>query len=359
MSTSAAQNLPLRWGQLRPSTKLWFLLIFLLFLTGFLELGSRVYWAAIKHTRGTNTDAIWRTFYPEATESGIDAVSPFHGDAEVQVLLLGGSVVHPKCGNIGDALGSALEAKLGRKVRIVNFSYPGRTSLDSRSKYEHFADKRFDLVVVYHGINDVYLNNCPPEGFRRDYSHAYRLFGAQYDLKSHPEVGAFALPFTATYLGNSLLVRWGLTYTPRGVYERFGNDIRTPPSFEDNLEAIARIAEQRGETVVLSTFAYYIPSNYSNEAFFAKKLDYASHMCAASTWAEASNLGRTIDLHNEAARRVAMRHGLTLIDQRANMPDGKRYYNDPCHLTDDGCARWVENVMSGLDVSRIGNADYR
>ena len=82
-------------------------------------------------------------------------------------------------------------------------------------------------------------------------------------------------------------------------------------------------------------------------------------MCDASTWAEAPNLSRTIDLHNEAARRVAMRHGLTFIDQRANMPDGKRYFNDPCHLTDEGCARWVENVMSGLDLSKIGTSTSR
>ena len=43
-------------------------------------------------------------------------------------------------------------------------------------------------------------------------------------------------------------------------------------------------------------------------------------------------------MHNEAIRRVAARQGLTLIDQRVNMPDGKPFYNDPCHLTEDGCS---------------------
>ena len=65
-------------------------------------------------------------------------------------------------------------------------------------EHGHFTDKRWDLVLVYHGINDVVLNNCPPGAFRADYSIAYRRYGMQYDLKRHPEVGYFALPYTST-----------------------------------------------------------------------------------------------------------------------------------------------------------------
>ena len=196
MSTSAVRGPRLRWGQLRLSTKLCFLVLILVILTGLLELAARVYWAAVKGTHGTSADAIWRTFYPETAESGIDHVSPHREPDEFKVLLLGGSVLYPKYGTIAAHLRSQLEAKLGRNVRVVNFSYPGRTTLDSRFKYEHFADKRFDLVVVYHGINDVFLNNCPPGTFQSDYSHAYRRFGGPRDLKRHPEVGFFALPYT-------------------------------------------------------------------------------------------------------------------------------------------------------------------
>ena len=359
MPTFDVQRHRLRWGQLRLSTKLCFLLLLLLLLTGCMEFGSRVYWAAVKHTHGTSADAIWRTFYPEVSPSGIDAVPSFHADDEFDVLLLGASVISPGYGDIGEHLGSELEAKLGRKVRVVNFSHPGRTSLDSRYKYEHFADKRFDLVLVYHGINDVFLNNCPPGSFRSNYSHAYRRFGGQADLQKHPEVGFFALPFTAPFLAKTTLERWGCTITPRADLEQYGNDIRTPPSFEANLEAIAHTAIQRGDPLVLCTFAYYLPSNYSKAAFNAKELDYDKHSGPAEAWAEPQNLARTVDLHNEATRRVAERHRLTLVDQKANMPDGKRYYDDPCHLTKDGCTRWVDNFMAQLDLAKIGRADRK
>src|SRR5262249_35058295 len=159
------------------------------------------------------------------------------GDDTFDVLLLGGSVLHPSYGTIPRHLGPALEAKLGRKVRLVNLSFLGMTSLDSRIKYEHFADRRFDLVILYHGINDVHLNNTPPGCFRPDYSHAAR-YAQQYALRQHPEVGWFALPYTARYLGMRLAQRWHLTGEPEARYHACGSDIRTPPCLEANFEAI-------------------------------------------------------------------------------------------------------------------------
>jgi hypothetical protein len=359
MPTSAVQGPRMCWGQLRLSTKLCYLLLLLLLLTGFLELGSRVYWAVCQGARGAGAEAIRRTFYPEMATSRVDQVAPGHADGSFDVLLLGGSVVYPAYGKIGERLEAALQEKLGRKVRVVNLSYPGRTSLDSRLKYENLADKRWDLVLAYHGINDVFLNNCPPGGFRSNYAHAYRQYGAQYDLRRHPEVDFCELPYTAAFLIKSFLERWRRTNAPRKDLQSYGSDIRTPPSFEANLEAIARTAGERGDPLVLNTFAYYLPADYSEEAFRAKGLDYANYSGSALPWGEAPNIVRTLDLHNERVRRVAERHGLTLIDQRANMPDGKRYYNDPCHLTDDGCERWVKNVMSGLDLSKIGRTSAR
>ena len=142
-------------------------------------------------------------------------------------------------------------------------------------------------------------------------------------------------------------------------------------------------AEQRGDPLVLSTAlpTTCLPTIRMDEAFTAGRLDYARpfrlappapvgadklspaggptspHGCPAATWGEPRNIARTIDLHNEAVRRVAGRHGLQIIDQRANIPDGKQTYYDCCHLTDEGSARWVENVMGALDCSRIGRSD--
>src|SRR5262249_5770696 len=160
--------------------------------------------------------------------------------------------------------------------------------LDSRIKYEHFADRRFDLVILYHGINDVHLNNTPPGCFRPDYSHAAR-YAQQYALRQHPEVGWFALPYTARYLGMRLAQRWHLTAEPEPRYHACGSDIRTPPCLEANFEAIVAEAQRRGDPVVLMTFAYYLPADYTDEAFRQKRLDYAVHASPSRMWGEPHN----------------------------------------------------------------------
>src|SRR5262249_8392250 len=161
----------------------------------------------------------------------------------------------------------------------------------------------------------------------------------------------FVLPYTVQYIGQNLIDRWHLSSNPRKELQVYGGDIRTPPAFEANLDAIAATAQQRGDRLGPMTFAYYLPSNYTEGAFRGRPSDYDRHVSRAAMWGEPANVARAIDLHNEAALRVAERRGLPLIDQRAGIPDGKRYFHDPCHLTDAGCARWVENVVEGLDWS--------
>src|SRR5262249_36495476 len=154
--------------------------------------------------------------------------------------------------------------------------------------------------------------------FRPDYTHATR-FAQLAALDGHAEVGWLALPYTAYYIGSNLLSRWHFTNNPRDDFARYGSDIRTPPCFEDNIEAIVRTAKERGDPVLLMTFAYYLPSDYSEAAFDAKALDYTDHVTPVSAWGEPANVVRTLDLHNEAVRRVAARHGLPLIEQRRLM----------------------------------------
>jgi hypothetical protein len=343
---------------LRRSTRWAVLGLLTLFLFGALEVAARGYWRIIRKLP-PEREGLWRGFFPEWGMSGIDRVASYHGDGTFDVLILGASVVHFGYGDVGPRLGAALEKRLGRPVRVINLAYPGRTTRDSRMKYERLGDRRFDLVIVYHGINDVFLNNCPPGDFRADYTHRMR-FAQLAALDRHAEVGWFTLPYTAYYAVSSFLGRSGLTKdNPRVSFNHYGSDIRTPSCFEENMEAIARLAEQRGDPLLLMTFAYHLPPDYTEEAFAARRLDYGSHDSAVSQWGEPANVTRTLDLHNEVIRRVAARHGLPLVEQRRLMPTGKRYFNDLCHLTSDGCAAFVDNIMTHLDFSRVGRHDAR
>jgi len=54
-----------------------------------------------------------------------------------------------------------------------------------------------------------------------------------------------------------------------------GTDIKTARPFEDNVQKILDLATQRSEPVLLMTFGWYVPENYTRADLKAKKLDYA------------------------------------------------------------------------------------
>lgn len=350
----------LRWRQLCPSTKRLAALLGLLVVFASLEVGSRIYWA-IRGVPVPGAERIWTTFFPEA--KGIDlAHRPARrDDPAYDVLLLGGSVLHPAFGSIAERLALHLESALARPVRIVNFSYPGRTSRDSALQYEHLAESRFDLVVFYHGINDAFLNNCPAYCFRKDYSHCAR-YAQLKALGRHPELPFLTLGYTAEYLWFQLLDRAMLNGRPRRDWHDYGGNIKTRASFERNLLRVVELAEERGDPLLLMTFAVHLPADYSAEKFADKQLDYGRHLSPIDLWGRPPHVLAAVERHNQIVREVAREHpAVALVDQESDLPDGRWIFDDVCHLTDQGCDRFARNIVARVSTpleaiaSRPGN----
>jgi hypothetical protein len=350
--TSPVERPPLTFRQLRRSAKATLLAMLLLAVCGGLELAARCYWRLAKGVPFARTDLIWKAYYPEWDESGVAAVAPHHGDSSFDVLLLGGSALTDTFGHVGPELKAALEQTLEQPVRVVNLAALGRTTRDSRWKYERLADKRFDLVVVYHGINDAFLNNVPPGSFQPDYTHAARFEQLRL-FKRHPEAGVVSFPFTLRYAVSRFKEQARLGDQPKREWHQHGADVRTPPSFRANLGRIAELARERGDRLVLMTYAYHIPANYSEAAFRERALDYGTHSSPVSLWGTPANVAQAIDLHNEAVRDLAARTpGAVFVDQKELMPVGKDYFNDCCHLTQLGSRRFVGHIMGRLDAGQ-------
>jgi len=332
----------LRWKQLHKRSR--FTLIGTLLLFGLigLEPVARLYWAVVHRVPFFGTSQIWKTFYPEWDLSGIESAPTGREDGFFDVLILGASTVAPK--GITQDLQEELTKSVVRPVRVWNLACPGRLSIDNVRLYERAFDRRFDLVVYYQGINDVFMNNTPPGSFRDDYSHSYHV--RRYDaFQQQDGIACFALSFTLKYLVCMKLDLWKISNRPRGEYATFAADLRTPPVFQANLERLASMAAERGDRLMIMTFAYYIPRDYSEEAFAAKQLDYDLHLVNIGTWGLPGPLRRGIDAHNERIVRVHdQQPDLLYVDQRALIPDGKQYWHDCCHFTDAGCRLWAQNV---------------
>src|SRR5207249_4105187 len=99
----------------------------------------------------------------------------------------------------------------------------------------------------------------------------------------------FALPYTVRYAAARLRQRsapdrFVPTHEPREEWVEYGRDPRSAAAFERNVTAILDLAAERGDPIMLMTFAAWVPANYSRDAFAAKRLEYRLHRMPVETW---------------------------------------------------------------------------
>ena len=258
---------------------------------------------------------------------------------------------------------STLFREQGLSVRFVSSGVPAQMSFDSLWKYQYwYRGYDFDLVVYYNGINDARANNYPRDVFRDDYTQFpyYRRFAPVFDwVDRHP---VLSRSFGVT-LGVSLYHRLAVQLEP--AFRRAapynspledpwlveGADVKTPAVFRRNTEEVLRVARERGQKVLLLTFAHYLPADYTNERFFAHETDYSfsPDSVATEVWGLKENVVAAIEAHNEAIRRVARAHPEALFfDMARYMPRDHEHFVDICHWTDRGREVFARGVLEAL-----------
>ena len=330
------------------------LLAWLLWVGGTLaaaEVAARGFWALRFGIPVAHPERVLPAWYPELPS--VERASPSRDDGTYDVLLLGGSVLHPRWGNVTQELYEQLAYAGHRDVRIFNLARKAHTSRDSLLKYEALEDERFDLVVVYHGINETRANVIPPLFFREDYSHLpwYRRVNAVAPFHGRAH---FALPYTLAFLSNALDValhpeRYHDPDHPRAEWLAYGAEIRSAGTFRRNLEAVLARAEERGDPVVLMSFATHLPGDYSLEAFREGRLDYGLHVSPVELWGDPQHVMAGVEEHNQVVRQLAEAHpDVLFVDQAELLPASGSYYNDVCHLSGAGSARFAGNLVEAL-----------
>jgi lysophospholipase L1-like esterase len=304
--------------------------------------GLKFFWwwrFGVKVTESPGAETVWNCFYPELDRSGVMTARLAPDDGYYDVLLLGGSVLE----QTAPRLEQQLRGELGSRLRLYNLARAAHTSRDSFLKYQHLGSRHFDLVIFYHGINDARMNRCPDDAFREDYTHVSFYRGFQERLAA----GRMQL----TDFVHNDFAEAKPKETDDQLSKRYSARIKTAVAFRHNLEPIVQTAEDRHCPIVLMTFAYHIPPNYTDEAFRARRLDYGASALAAevSLWGTPEGVKRAIDAHNQVIRDVASRHkNVIFVDQKATMPADGRHFIDPCHLTNEGTALFVRHVMEAL-----------
>jgi hypothetical protein len=317
------------------------------------EIGSRLFWCYERGAPLLAADSLWYAYYPQLRTTGVEDALISNTDETYDIVILGGSTISEALGTIGTDLGERLQEKLGRPVRVFNLAFAAHNTRDSLLKFRRLARQRFDLVVIYHGINDARMNNAPSDQFRDDYSHCAWYKHLNF-LDEHPRLCKAALPFTFVYTYDRITEVTGLRWfaprlNPRDELTGFGKDIRTKGPFGANLEEIVRKAKDRGTRVLLMTYAYHVPAGFSLDDPKGEHPDYASGQSSFGIWGKPTYVVKAIDEHNAVIRELAARHPeALLVDQYKLMPRSGQIFRDCCHLTEAGCARFVDNMMAVL-----------
>ena len=149
----------------RTRRRWWFIGLYPVYLLVVLWLGVQFFWAVRQQTTGQSQQDVWGYYYsklPAVRDAEIRA-----GDETVDILLLGGSVLE----QIAPVLETAAKLEIQRPVRVFSVCTSAHTSRDSYLKFSQLKKQRFDLVVVYHGINDARMNCVRDDLFQDDYTH--------------------------------------------------------------------------------------------------------------------------------------------------------------------------------------------
>jgi lysophospholipase L1-like esterase len=228
-------------------------------------------------------------------------------------------------------------------VEVVNAGANGYSSWESLVNLSfRVLDLDPDMIIVYHGINDIHSRLVwPPSAYRSDnsgaraaktpnvrmppiweYSTALRALLVEMDIiEPHSALYWTLNPKASTYYADLFEEQYKKGTYPSGVFADVSAqemlEENPPIYFERNLRSMVAIAGANEIDVVLVTFAY--------SPLFTKQPRVSSEEYR-SAYAE----------QNEVIRQVAAGTGAYLYDFAQEMPTDEQYFADGRHFTAEG-----------------------
>ena len=279
-------------------------------------------------------------------------------DGVYRIVALGGSTTYGiPLGHWKQAYPWALQEMLRHdhgygQVEMVNAGVPKYTSWESAvNLLLRVPELEPDLVIIYHGINDLFARMVDPAMYDGLYSGRGYWKETEYPLPSSallrlamnklgqesvPERlgSSFARPagFAACNPNHTVAEGEcsGLDMTAREVLSA-----NPPVYFERNLRSMITLAREMGSRVLLLTWAYS-PLEYDVPRNSSMARDYMQEGIAEQ---------------NAIARALAAEYGTLFYDLAANMSIDRELWADDLHMSEAGA-----RVMAGLLAEELAGA---
>ncbi|MFC1489463.1 SGNH/GDSL hydrolase family protein [Thermodesulfobacteriota bacterium] len=241
-----------------------------------------------------------------------------------------------------DLLKKYLKGKGFQNVNVINAGASGWSSWESLINFElRVLDLEPDMIIVYHGINDIHSRFVwPPNAYRGDnsgrrahqvgiimpsileYSTLLRaLMIKMGKTTAHANFGRTIDRPPDTYYGSLFRKQTLEGVYPEGIFKEVSAEemLKTnkPVFFERNIRNIVCIAKNMGIDVVLSSFAY-------SPLFIDQPRVSTQEYIAA--YRE----------HNSLLKEIARETDVNFFDFAGKFPIDKHYYTDGRHVNEKG-----------------------
>ncbi len=256
-----------------------------------------------------------------------------------RILCLGGSTTFGT-GCRADSLSypGQLEARLrgrfpGRPLEVLNGGVPRYRSAESLLNLGRLADLAPDLVLIYHGINDIVW--CDPGAHYADPENVPR------ERLRHERAEEKASVFLVQELW-----RQATGYYPE-KYERGTGYVHYPEareSFRGNLTRMVEKTRGLGGEAVLLTFATRLRDELSAE----ERQAVVDGPLFQDYFPSYEAMDEALKAYNGIVREVAEATGAPLIELEGLLPSEGRYWTDFCHLSAEGTALMIDRLEEPL-----------
>lgn len=271
-----------------------------------------------------------------------DVIDLRKNSGKVRMLTLGGSTLFNR--RMSERLKDNLNKISKRPVEILGGALRTHTSMASVIKYRALSKYKFDYVLIYHGINDLFVNNVYIDYFRSDYSHMLPWYRRNIIL-DHSLI--------ARVIYNNFI--WGkrifgfekIWYIYPQQHMENAMDFVSERLFRRNITTLIEEIRKDGAVPILMTFAWNIPDNYNQALFKSGKIGYAPTNYGrypVELWGSVEFVKEGISRHNAVIRNIAKHHNVLLTDQEMLMDKNLDWFEDVCHFSEEGTNEFIHNI---------------
>jgi len=266
-----------------------------------------------------------------------DEMTPDKPAGVIRILTLGGSSMFNR--HMTERLSNSLRQRTNKPLEILGGALRTHNSRSSLLKYRALAPYNFDYVLIYHGINDLWANDVPSDGFFDDYRQLNPWYRRGYWLDRSLIVRRIYNAYVGGESGSM---------TGNGGCFLESSQYLSARTFEQNIRQLIADIRQNGGVPILMTFAYSIPPYYSLEGFLNNMLGYNNNgernQCPVEVWGSVPYVKEGLQIHNGIIRKLAAELEVPLVDQESAMGKDLNWYSDVCHFSEVGTDLFIQNI---------------